>query len=60
MKRKENVDNNNNRINEAKNERELRNIANEVLDPKKESNWNVLDKNGMETTEEEYQLLCVL
>ena len=51
--RKENVDYNSKRINEAKNERELWNIANEVLNPRKESNWNVLDKNGMETTEEE-------
>jgi hypothetical protein len=51
--RKENIEYNNNRINQAKNERELWNIANEVLHPKKESKWKVLDKNGMETTEEE-------
>ena len=39
--RKENIDYNNNRIEEANNERELWNVANDVLNPKKENDWNL-------------------
>ena len=51
--RKENIDFNNNRIEEAKNERELWNITNEVLNPRKETDWNVINKDGKNVTEEE-------
>ena len=44
--RKENIDYNNNRIEEAKNEKELWTVANDVLNPRKESNWNITDKDG--------------
>ena len=40
--RKEHIDYNNNRIEEADNERELWNVANDVLNPKKENEWNIL------------------
>ena len=44
--RKENIDYNNNRIEEAKNEKELWTVANDVLNPRKESKWNITDKDG--------------
>ena len=43
---KYNIDFNNNRIEEAKNERELWNVAKEVIDPRKENNWNVINDKG--------------
>ena len=50
--RKENVDYNNNRIEEAANEKELWNIANDVMNPRKESDWKIIDDEGKEITEE--------
>ena len=44
--RKENIDFNNNRIEEAKNERELWNITNDVLNPRKRSDWNITREDG--------------
>ena len=49
--RKENIDYNNNRIEEANNERELWNVANDVLNPKKENDWNVPNEKGDNITE---------
>ena len=39
--RKENIDFNNNRVNEANNESELWKIVNEVSNPKKENQWKI-------------------
>ena len=50
--RKENVDFNNNRIEKAANERELWQVANDVLNPKKENDWKVINKDGTQVTEE--------
>jgi hypothetical protein len=44
--RKENIDFNNNRIEEANNERELWNVAKEVINPRKENNWNIITEDG--------------
>ena len=51
--RKENVDYNNNRIEEANNERELWKIANEVLQPKKETEWSIIKEDGSTASGEE-------
>ena len=51
--RKENIDYNNNRIEEANNERELWNVANDVINPKKESNWNIRTEKGENITADE-------
>ena len=53
--RKENIDYNNNRIEEAKNERELWSVANEVINPRKESDWSVVDEKG-ETIKDEKEV----
>jgi hypothetical protein len=50
--RKENIDHNNNRIKEANNERELWNVANDVLNPRKENSWNIINDEGVEIVEE--------
>ena len=50
--RKENIGYNNNRIEEANNERELWNVANDVLNPKKENDWNIQKDNGEFITKE--------
>ena len=50
--RKENIDFNNNRIDKASNERELWNIANDVLNPRKESNWSITNPDGQKITDE--------
>ena len=44
--RKENIDFNNNRIEEANNERELWNVVKEVINPRKENNWNIITEDG--------------
>ena len=49
--RKENIDHNNNRIEEANNEKELWNVANDVLNPKKANNWNIIDEEGIHSFE---------
>ena len=46
MIRKEIIDYNNNRIEQANNEKELWNVANEVLNPRKKTDWNIINKNG--------------
>ena len=51
--RKENVDYNNNRIDEAKNEGELWKVAKEVLNPRKETEMKMVDENGTEMTDEQ-------
>ena len=51
--RKENIDYNNNKVEEAKNERELWNIANNVINPKKDSEWDIIDMLGQNVREEE-------
>ena len=50
--RKENIDYNNNRIEKANNERELWNVANDVINPRKENDWNVLNEKGENVTAE--------
>ena len=50
--RRENIEFNNKRILEANTERELWRVANEVLSPKSESEWIVLNKEGQPTKEE--------
>ena len=50
--RKENIDYNNNRIEEANNEKELWNITNDVINPRKESDWRITNEVGEEITEE--------
>ena len=42
--RKENIDFNNNRIEEANNERELWNVAKDVINPRKKNDWNIIRK----------------
>ena len=53
MVRKEIVDYNNNRIEQASNERELWNVANEVLNPRKKAEWSIINKNGDTVIEDE-------
>ena len=51
--RKETIDYNNNRIEEANNEKELWRVANEVINPKKEeSDWKIKNKDGETLTDE--------
>ena len=50
--RRENIEFNNKRILEANTERELWRVANEVLNPKSESEWIVLNKEGKPVKEE--------
>ena len=50
--RKENVEYNNNRIEEATNEGELWKIANDVINPNKEKEWKIKKENGEMLTEE--------
>ena len=50
--RKETVDYNNNRIKEANSEKELWRVANEVIKPKKETEWKLKNKDGSTVTEE--------
>ena len=50
--RKDNIDYNNNRIEEANNEKELWNITNDVINPRKESDWRIMNKEGKIITEE--------
>jgi exonuclease III len=50
--RKENTDYNNNRIEEATNEKELWSIANDVLNPRKDTEWNVVDRDGENVKDE--------
>ena len=49
--RKENIDHNNNRVMEAKNEGEIWKIANEVTSPKQDNVWKI-DNNGVKITDE--------
>ena len=51
--RKENIDYNNNRIEEANSERELWNVVNDLINPKKESNWNIRTGKGENITADE-------
>ena len=55
--RKENIEHNNNRVEEAKNEAELWKIANEVNNPKSQPNWR-LDINGKKIESEEEIAEC--
>ena len=50
--RKENIEYNNKRVEDAANEKELWSIANDVLNPRKETEWNVIDKEGKNVKEE--------
>ena len=50
--RKETVDYNNNRIKEANSVKELCRLANEVVKPKKETEWNLKSQDGSTVTEE--------
>ena len=50
--RKENIDHNNNRIEEAKNESELWKVANDVLNPRKENEWKIINKDGTVVSDE--------
>ena len=36
---------------EANNEKELWNVANDVLNPKKANNWNIIDEEGIHSFE---------
>ena len=51
--RKENIDYNNNRIEEAKNEGELWKVAKEVLNPRRETEMKIIKEDGTETTDEQ-------
>jgi exonuclease III len=50
--RKENIDYNNNRVEEANNEGELWKVAKEVLNPKKETVMKIVKEDGSETMDE--------
>jgi hypothetical protein len=52
MIRKETIDYNNNRIKQANNEKELWNVANDVINPRKESEWNIINKEGDSVTDD--------
>ena len=49
--RKENIEYNNKRIEEACNEKEIWNVANEVINPRRENEWNILNKDGENITD---------
>jgi hypothetical protein len=52
MIRKETIDYNNNRIEQANSEKELWNVTNDVLNPRRESEWNIINKEGISVTED--------
>ena len=51
--RKENIEYNDKRIVEACNEREIWNVANEVINPRKENDWSILNGNGENVSDKE-------
>ena len=51
--RKENIDFNNNRIENANSEGELWKIANEVMNPRGEVSWKIEKKSGKEITDDQ-------
>ena len=56
--RKESIDFNNNRIAKAKNENELWKVANDVINPKKDSDASIINNDGNVITEEQEVADC--